>query len=58
MSKENEKIIRETIYSLYVEGFETTDDEKQILIDIAEGRKNYKDVLTKYIQEAYNYAGV
>ena len=58
MSKDNEKIIRETIYSLYVEGFETTDDEKQVLIDIAEGRKNYKDVLAKYIKEAYAYAGV
>ena len=58
MSNVQERKLNKILHSWLVEGFITPEDEKQILIDIIEGKRDYKDVLKQYIAEAQAYAGI
>ena len=58
MSNAQERKLNKIIHSWLVEGFITPEEEKQVLIDIIEGKRSYKDVLKQYIAEAQAYAGV
>jgi|GEM_PF-4602153 hypothetical protein len=58
MSSIQERKLNKIIHSWSVEGFDTPDNEKQVLIDVIEGKRDYKDVLEEYIKEIGEYARV
>jgi len=58
MSKDNEKILKESIFSLEVEGFHITDEEKQKVADMLEGKRTLASLIAEYVEKGYAYAGV
>ena len=58
MSNLQERKLNKILHSWAVEGFITPETEKQVLIDVVEGKRDYKDVLEEYIKEISEYARV
>lgn len=58
MTKEQETILKEAEFSLSVEGLYVTDEERQNLIDVLEGRKSYKNLLEEIIAKGYAYGRI
>jgi len=58
MSNEHEKIIREAAFSLEVEGFDVTDNEKQTALDMLEGRITLEDIITRVLTKGKEYARI
>jgi hypothetical protein len=47
-----ERIISNTVFSMEVEGFIVTQEEKDVLKDVLSGKIQFKEQLQKYIEEA------
>jgi len=58
VSKENEKILKESIFSLEVEGFRIANEEKQKVADMLEGKITLESIIAEYVSKGYAYAGV
>ena len=58
MSSVQERKLNKILHSWSVEGFITPENEKQVLIDVIEGNRDYKDVLAEYIKEIGEHVGV
>ena len=55
MTKTQQKNLEEVIFSFNVEGLNILESEKNVLIDILEGKRTYQEVLSDYIAEAKAY---
>jgi hypothetical protein len=58
MSEENKKILDEAAFSLAVEGFFVTDDEKYKVAEMLEGKRTLESIVAECVSEARAYAGV
>ena len=52
MTKKQEKQLNEIIFSWHAEGQDITFIERENLVSIFEGKRSYKDIISKYIAEA------
>ena len=58
MTTKQKEILDEVVFSWHVEGLDLTDDEKNTLADVLEGKRSFQEVLDGYIAEARTYARV
>ena len=58
MTMKQKELLDEVVFSWHVEGLDLTDDEKNTLVDVLEGRRSFQEVLDSYIAEAQTYARV
>ena len=58
MTTKQKEILDEAIFSLSVEGMYVTNEEKEVAIDVLEGKRSFQEVLDGYIAEAHAYARV
>jgi len=58
MSEKHKEILEESVFSLEVEGFKVTDEEKQIISEMLEGKRTLQDIIQEYIARGKAYAEV
>ena len=58
MSDKNKEILEEAVFSLEVEGFKVTDEEKRIVVEMLEGNRTLQDIIQEYVAKGKSYAGV
>ena len=58
MSRDNEKILKESIFSLEVEGFHISEEEKQKVADMLEGKRTLESIIAEYVAKGRAYAGI
>ena len=58
MSEHNQEILEESVFSLEVEGFVITDEEKQIVSEMLDGKRTLQDIVQEYVARGKSYAGI
>ncbi|MDD4690254.1 MAG: hypothetical protein BWY15_02179 [Firmicutes bacterium ADurb.Bin193] len=56
MTGKQKELLDEVVFSWHAEGLDLTEDEKNTLIDVLEGKRSYQEVLDGYLAEAKSYA--
>ena len=56
MTGKQKELLDEVVFSWHAEDLDLTEDEKNTLIDVLEGKRSYQEVLDGYIAEAKSYA--
>lgn len=56
MTDKQKELLDEVVFSWHAEGLDLTEDEKNTLIDVLEGKRSYQEVLDGYLAEAKSYA--
>ena len=58
MSEKHKEILDEAVFSLEVEGFKVTDEEKRIVREMLEGKRSLQDIIKEYVARGKSYAGI